>query len=386
MNKPRDSRRTRALEPLLRFCLPSVRRPGTPRYSTRVRTEWLATVVISLCLAGAASAQDAPLSVEVGAPDWTVPEHGSAHSGMLCALALSPDGKRLATSSFDRTVKLWDLAARELIWKLELPPGGRGAIAFFPDGTRLAGGLGDGSVLAWNVADGSEARRYGKHAAKLTGVAVSPDGRDVAAISQDGELRCWEATTGAARFRLTAGVGYPSVAFSPDGRLLAVASPSQTWPLAVVEAATGRPLLLPQGPWSTFEYTAPVVWISDRSLAAFSQVVSLYDGRSGASPWAPAWTTPWIGSGREICGLASVPGRPLLVAGGASDRITFLERDTGRIARTAQLSYLPAGQRSGPLAFTSDGSFLLVGSQDGQVAAIAVKKLLADPPGGQPAR
>ncbi|HUG92637.1 MAG TPA: hypothetical protein VML55_17485, partial [Planctomycetaceae bacterium] len=70
------------------------------------------------------------------------------HRGSLLGLAFSPDGKLLASSARDGTVKLWDFRAARLVRSLSLgPPGGTiRDVAFSPDGNRLAALNGNGTV------------------------------------------------------------------------------------------------------------------------------------------------------------------------------------------------------------------------------------------------
>src|SRR5205823_5051860 len=69
------------------------------------------------------------------------------HTGPLCSVAFHPDGKHLATGSYDSTVKLWDLSRpSETIIRRDLP-GFVGSMTFDAEDTRLLAGTTGGAVL-----------------------------------------------------------------------------------------------------------------------------------------------------------------------------------------------------------------------------------------------
>jgi WD40 repeat protein len=128
----------------------------------------------------------------------------------------------------------------------------RPAIAFSADGKWLATAKRGHSVRLWDVATGKEIRHVPTgHEEPVRAVAVGPDGRTVASAACDGTLRLWEAGSGrevrvlrlpwqgdAPRVSFLADFGGFSVAFSPDGKMLAAVSPFNV--VRLWEAATGR--------------------------------------------------------------------------------------------------------------------------------------------------
>jgi len=99
------------------------------------------------------------------------------------------------------------------------------ALAFAPDGATLYAASGTHlGVLRWDLATGKELPPLGRHDGGLNGLALSADGRLLAAVTMGGSLYLWELATGQTRF-VAADLGYATVvAFSPDGRLLALAN------------------------------------------------------------------------------------------------------------------------------------------------------------------
>jgi hypothetical protein len=141
---------------------------------------------------------------------------------VLYGLALSPDGRRMATCC-GGAVKLWDAAAGKKL--LDLPRLHTGAVrgvAFSPDGKYLASGGNDRTARIWDTSTGREVIPLRRHNDTVTGVAFRPDGRYLATSSDDGTVRIWDWSTGKAVVLPLGNIGKDSaVTFSPDGKFLA---------------------------------------------------------------------------------------------------------------------------------------------------------------------
>ena len=73
------------------------------------------------------------------------------HTALVQGLASSPDGRRLATGSDDRTIKLWDTTTGEEVFTLRGHTAGVICVAFSPDGRRIASGGWDRTVRVWDT-------------------------------------------------------------------------------------------------------------------------------------------------------------------------------------------------------------------------------------------
>jgi WD40 repeat protein len=140
------------------------------------------------------------------------------------SVALSPDGKTVATGDGDGSTYLWNTATRTRIAALPGSPNGVGGVAFSPDGKLLAIGDSDRGIYLWNLAAGTLTASM-KNPGDLAAVAFSPNGRILATDGLDHGTYLWNLATGR-RTALPSGgdsYGQGSLAFSPDGNTLAVA-------------------------------------------------------------------------------------------------------------------------------------------------------------------
>ncbi len=107
-------------------------------------------------------------------------------------VAISPDGKTLATGIHDNATKLWDVNTGKLIHTLTGHAGEVKSVAFSPDGKTLASGSQDGTIKLWNVSTGKLFNTFTAQTEKVWSVAFNPDGKTLASGSQDGTIRIWQ--------------------------------------------------------------------------------------------------------------------------------------------------------------------------------------------------
>ncbi|MFN6528315.1 serine/threonine-protein kinase [Nostoc sp. ChiSLP03a] len=164
----------------------------------------------------------------------------TGHSDKIWSVAISPDGKTLVSGSEDKTIKLWNLATGEQIRTLTGYSNFVISVAISPDGKTLASGSGDKSIKLWNLATGEQIRTFSRHSNLVFSVAISPDGKTLASGSQyDGTIKLWNLATGEQIRTLKAHSDTIwSVAFSPDGKTLVSGSEDKTiklWDLEIGE-------------------------------------------------------------------------------------------------------------------------------------------------------
>jgi len=213
----------------------------------------IAFLVLALCAAGCARkpATEAPapeqdaspvvpaslgVAIPVGEPrDGEKPELTLqvGHAAEATSIAFSPDGKLLASGSEDATAKLWDTNTGAEVRPLAGHTGAVNGVAFSPDGALLATASDDTTVRLWDVSTGREVRvmrrtlpaRFMPIVDIFWGaacVAFSPDGRVLAVGYHDKSTVLWNVSTGKEVGKWKEqDADIRHVAFSPNGKLLA---------------------------------------------------------------------------------------------------------------------------------------------------------------------
>ncbi len=146
------------------------------------------------------------------------------HDDWVGSVAFSPDGKLLATGSDDNTAKVWEMPSGVLMATLKHDPiVGFVSVAFSPDGKLLATGSADKTAKVWEMPSGRLIATL-KHDNYVNSVTFSPDGKLLATGSYDNTAKVWEMPSGVLMATLKHDGDVRSVAFSPDGTLLATRS------------------------------------------------------------------------------------------------------------------------------------------------------------------
>jgi WD40 repeat protein/serine/threonine protein kinase len=147
------------------------------------------------------------------------------HKSIVNCVSCNSDGTRLATASWDNTVKIRDAATGKVLRTLAGHTDGVNRVAFSPDGTRLASASRDQTVKLWQAGSDEAQFTLKGHNGQVVDTCFSPDGTRVASASWDKSIRVWDASTGELQWTLNGHTDITSaVAFSPDGTQLASAS------------------------------------------------------------------------------------------------------------------------------------------------------------------
>ena len=338
------------------------------------------------------------------------------HRGHVFDVAFSPDGKEIASASGDGTLGLWERASGRRIGTFSAGASVHGC-AWSPDGTLVASASADGRILLWD--------RGGRIVQKLArfsnepafSCAFSPDGRLVVSLhlhftGQGTLLHFWSRATGALVHEVAGSngwgsgprIGMPRVAFSRDGKVLAM-STGHRGPMAPLASrldllgTTGRSTANGDRPASetigqrpsaddeTLELPGLVIacgFSADgtRLIAKSRKTLTVFDRSKGllrsfdahdtgcdwnpqAVWWRDAFERPLERYQPDAC-LYSLEVSPdgaeaLTIDGDRTVRLWDLE--TGKLARSLEGDEVPAA-----CAFSPDGAELVVACNDGTLA------------------
>jgi hypothetical protein len=160
--------------------------------------------------------------MKIGAPEQTIENHAD----WVFGVAFSPDAKHLLTCSRDKTAKVWDLITKESVLTFPEHQNTVYDVAVKPDG-KVGVSVGeDNQIRFWSTSgEGKQIRNSGGHGKAISHVIYHPKQPLLATCSADGTVRLWNADNGQNTRTLTGHTDWVyALTLSPDGKLLASGS------------------------------------------------------------------------------------------------------------------------------------------------------------------
>lgn len=152
----------------------------------------------------------------------------SGHSSLIDAVIFSPNGRFVVSSSWDYTIKVWDVITKELVQTLSEHSGWVKCLAISPDGKNLISGSADKTIRIWNLETGKVEKVF-EQKSIIDAVAISPDGQLLASGSADETLKIWNLKTGELQLNLDGhSDAVNTLVFSPSGQIIISGSADKT--------------------------------------------------------------------------------------------------------------------------------------------------------------
>jgi len=293
------------------------------------------------------------------------------HGGAITALAFSPDGLTLASSSRDGTVRLWSAAAQQELLTLSGHTDRVLDVAFHPSGTLVASASWDHTVRLWDTSTGAQVLTL-DHGAPASFVAFSPDGARVASGGENPEaqggllglVRIFDVNTGTAIAAIQTYGLITGLDFFNAGTV-AVATAGQNCQqggggVELFEAATGQSSLQLVG--DTGWITALVVDSANGAIYASGQ-----EALCAGNPVIWQWTggalqATLTGAEGAITGLDFGAWGAELAASADSGRVWIWSLTLGGVMQTVETR----GSATA-VAMTPDGSLIATGDSNGEI-------------------
>ncbi|EMD30969.1 hypothetical protein CERSUDRAFT_100829 [Gelatoporia subvermispora B] len=297
----------------------------------------------------------------------------SGHTEVVPSVSISHDGTRVASGSYDKTVRIWDASTGTAVGS---PLDGHSdvvrSVAFSPDGTHVVSGSADRTIRVWNLETGTTVVGPIKgHTDDVNSVAYSSDGLRIVSGSFDGTIQIWDAKTGAA-------VGEPlrghqnwvrSVAFSPDGTRIASGGRDRT--VRIWDAATGAALGSPLTGHDSLVLS--VAFSPDGAhvvSGSWDDTIRVWDVQTGATVVGPI-----TGHTDSVCYVAYSPDGSRIVSGSYDRTIRIWDAKTGKAIRKPLTGH---EGRVWSVAFSPDGKRVVSGSLDCTVRIWDVEDLVVE--------
>jgi len=269
------------------------------------------------------------------------------HGGPVRALAISADGTRAVSGSFDTSAIRWSLKRNVAMQVMRFHDNAVNAVAYLKDG-RIATGGADARIAIWTPGKPHPDKVLNGHTGPIVGLAVSPDGKWLASASWDHTVRLWPLKGGEPRVLKGNEQNVNGVAFSPDGKYVVSAGYDTSIRIWSLEGHGVDVHRLP-----TPLNTVGVAPDGEIITAGANGKVYFLSPQGEVRAEVQASRTP-------IIEVAISPNGKLVAAAGIRGSVAIIDRPARKLERTLVGPGLPVWS----VAFFPDNKTLLTGGTD----------------------
>ena len=295
--------------------------------------------------------------------NWRCVETWIGDDRRVNAIAISPDGKIIASGGDDKTIKLWDLTTGKILRTLKGHRDSIRAIAFSPDGQLLVSGGNDCTLKIWQVAKRQKPLTLKGHYGFVNSVAISPDGQILASTSEGetAELKLWLLPDGD-EIKYSGTVYCVScVAFSPLGELIAIGRDFGGIKLCQMPTYETHCILNRSGTVTSLAFSPDGQTLASGNTG---KTIKIWQPSTGEElrilkTHSPRINSPKGDSGK-VNSVAFSPDGQILASGSNDKTIKIWELSTGEVICTLTEHSAPIQS----VAFSPDGQTLISGSWD----------------------
>jgi WD40 repeat protein len=285
------------------------------------------------------------------------------HQGVVHSVAIAPNGLWAASSGYDRTIRLWDLATGKEMRRYAGHSDWVGGIGFTSDGKQLISCSGDHTIRVWDVETGKEVRQIPVPGPLAFHLQVTPDGKGALSCGQDHAVCLWDLENGKEARRFVRGQDQYCCAVSADGSR--VLSGGGDMKLDLWDLATGRELRRMSGHTGHIYCCA---FSRDGKLAASGgsdKIIRLWNLESGKS------FRQLKGHTSQVNRVVFSPNGRYLLSASNDNTLRLWSVATGQEVQRFNLNQSGTNTQ---VVFSPDGRRFLSGGNDGVVRLWAVPK------------